>query len=180
MSFRSRQALRIRPVQSIKHVVDVATSAVGGAVVSTIPVIDAVENPSYTTAFDQVHFGSTVGSIYLRVEIVHSGGNFNTVPRIYMAVQKNPGNEHPVANPSTIGDSDLRKFIIHQEMTMVTGIASNDNSFPRTMFQGVIRIPPRLKRFGINDRLVVSFALDNGETSAVVNACVQCIYKEFF
>ncbi len=142
--------------------------------------INAVTNPDPIASFDQVHFGSKVNGIFLRVEVIHVGGVWNTVPRIYMAVQKNPGNEHPSANPSSIGDSDLRKFIIHQEMTMVTATTTPQSTFPRTMFVGVIKIPPRLSRFGVNDRLEINFALDTGETTAIVNACVQCIYKEYF
>ncbi len=97
-----------------------------------------------------------------------------------MAVAKNPGNEHVIANPSSIGDSDLRRYVMHQEMTMVTAFTANASTFPRTMFVGVIKIPRGFKRFGINDRLLVSFALDDGELTAIVNCCVQCIYKEFF
>ncbi len=178
MPYRSNRALRLRPVNSLKHVVDVSTSAVAG-VVSTIPVVVAVDNPVFTAPAD-VHIGCTVSAIFLRVEVLNVGGAAVDVPRVYMAVQKNPGNEHPAANPSSIGDSDLRKFIIHQEMTMTTTLTGNDSSFPRTMFQGVIRIPPRLKRFGVNDRLIVTFAYSAAETSGVTNVCIQCIYKEFF
>lgn len=157
---------------------DIATSAVPGGITSSVPVIIAVDNPVIGGVAD-VTTGSQVNAIYLRVEVLNVGSTFNTVPRIYMSVQKNPGNEHPNANPASIGDSDLRKFILHQEMTMVTGIMSEGSTFPRTMFQGVVRIPPRLRRFGFNDRLSVNFALDQGELNAIVNACVQCIYKEF-
>jgi len=173
-----RRGLALRPVNSIKHIVDVATSAVAGGVTSVIPVVQAVDNPTQTAVAD-ISTGAQVNAIYLRVECIHTGGTWNTVPRIYMAVQKNPGNEHPSANPSSIGDSDLRKFILHQEMMMVSSLTANVGTFPRTMFQGVVRIPPRLRRFGFNDRLQINFALDDGETSAIVNACVQVIYKEF-
>ncbi len=170
-----RMNLAIRPVNSIKHVIDVATSAVPGGIVSVVLVAVAVDNPTRLVAQD-VSNGSTINAIYLRVEVLATGSSV-AVPRIYMAVQKNPGNEHPSANPSSIGDSDLRKFILHQEMTMVG--EGTDNPIPRTMFQGVVRIPPKLRRFGFNDRLQVNFALDDGETTHIVNACVQCIYKEF-
>ncbi len=171
--------LAIRPVQSLKHVVDTATSAVAGGVTSTVIVAEAETDPSPLSPID-VHYGSTISSIFLRVEVVHVGGVWNTVPRVYMAVAKNPGNEHVVANPSSIGDSDLRRYVLHQEMTMVTAFTTNASTFPRTMFVGVIKIPRGFKRFGINDRLLVSFALDDGELTAIVNCCVQCIYKEFF
>ncbi len=171
--------LAIRPVQSLKHVVDTATSAVAGGVTSTVILAEAETDPSPLSPID-VHYGSTISSIFLRVEVLHVGGNFNTVPRIYMAVSKNPGNEHVIANPSSIGDSDLRRYVLHQEMTMISAVVTNGSTFPRTMFVGVIKIPRGFKRMGINDRLLCSFALDDGELTGIVNACVQCIYKEFF
>jgi len=91
--------------------------------------------------------GSTVNAIFLRVEVLAVAG-FVSVPRIYMAVMKNPG-----------GTTDVQ--------------------IPRTMFQGVIRIPPRLKRFGVRDELNVLFQQDTAETTGITNVCVQCIYKEF-
>lgn len=168
-----RMNLAIRPVNSIKHVVDVATSTVT-AVVSSIPLADATQTAPPANPAD-VNNGSSIGSIFLRVEVL-STGTFTTVPRIYMAVQKSPGNSIPVVDPNNVGTSDNRRFVIHQEMIMV---AEGDSAIPRTMFQGVIRIPPRLKRFGIDDRLVVSFQHGTGETTAITNVCVQCIYKEF-
>lgn len=168
--------LNIRPVNSLKHVVDTATSAVAGGITSVVLLAITQDTPVAANP-SQIKIGSIINAIYLRVEVL-STGSANSVPRIYMAIQKNPGNEHPSANPSTIGDSDLRKFIIHQEMTMVG--EGTDNPIPRTMFQGVVKIPSRYRRFGVNDRLQANFALDDGETTNVVNACVQCIYKEFY
>jgi len=174
----ARLNLAIRPVNSLKHVVDTATSAVAGGIVSVVILSEAEDAPVAANP-THVRIGSVINSIYIRVE-VKATANFNTVPRIYMAIQKNPGNEHPSANPSSIGDSDLRKFIIHQEMTMVGEASDNSGGLPRTMFQGVVKLPSRYRRFGVNDRLICTFSLDDGETTAIVNACVQCIYKEFF
>ncbi len=168
--------LAIRPVNSLKHVIDTATSAVPGGITSVI-ILAEVEDAPLASNPVQIRIGSIINAIYLRVEVLATGSSV-AVPRIYLAIQKNPGNEHPNANPSSIGDSDLRKFIIHQEMTMVG--EGTDNPIPRTMFQGVIKIPSRYRRFGVNDRLTANFALDDGETTHIVNACVQCIYKEFY
>ncbi len=159
----------------MKHVVDVATAAAAAAI-AVVPIVVAVDNPISNNIAD-VHIGSTVHAFFLRVEVIAASG-FVTVPRVYMGVQKNPGNEHPSANPSSIGDSDLKKFIIHQEMVMVSGIT--DTQIPRTMFQGVIRIPPRLRRFGVNDRLILTFAHQATETTGITSVCIQAIYKEFY
>ncbi len=169
-----RRSLQMRPVNSLKHVVDVATSAVL-AVTSTIPVIDTVDAPTSAQP-ERITTGSTVSSIYLRVETLATG-TFATVPRVYMTVQKTPGNSIGIVFPASVGISDDRKWVIHQEMQMVGG--TTDIQIPRTMFQGVIKIPSKMRRFGVDDRLAVSFSHDPGETSGITNVCIQCIYKEF-
>ena len=174
MVFRSR-ALALRPVVSLKHIFDAATSAVGGDIVSTLVPIEAVREPNLLIP-NTINQGSVVKSMYMRIEVLATG-LFNGVPRVYMAVQKNPGNAHSTTNPNDVGVNDLKRFIIHQEMTMVGEVG--DSPFPRTMFQGVIKLPRGYQRFGYNDRLTVQFSLDAGETTGVVNVCGQFIYKEF-
>ncbi len=171
---RRSNALRLRPVNSLKHIVDIVTSTVT-AVVTTAPVIIAVDSPTLSNP-EQVHQGSTVSAIFLSVEVFATNA-FAGVPNIYMYVIKNPGNNLTNPSPSGTGIFDEKRYIIHQEMTMVGNGALG--SFPRTMFKGVIRIPPRLKRFGYKDRLNVVLQHTAGETSGITNVCVQAIYKEF-
>ncbi len=170
------RGLRLRPVSSLKHIVDVPTSAIL-AVVSTIPVITAVDNPSLANVAE-VKQGSTVNAIYLRVEVMATN-QFSGVARVYLSVFKDPGDNLGMPNPNGSGPDDRKKFIIHQEMILLAGTLSGTPNIPRTMFQGVIRIPPRLKRFGSNDRLEIGLQNGAGETTGITNACVQCIYKEF-
>ncbi len=174
MSFRSRRNLALRPVHSIKHVIDVA-SAVVNELITNIQVIQAVDAPTLANT-QQVETGSTVNAVYLRVEVLGTVP-YVTIPRTYMAVFKNPGGNLSVPNPSRMGSDDDKKWVIHQEMTMLGNVGASP--FPRTMFQGVIRIPPKLKRFGINDTLIILFANEAGTTTGTANVCVQCIYKEF-
>ncbi len=174
MVFSRRRGLGLRPVKSLKHIVDTATAVVT-TVPSVVPLVISVASPTISGVAD-VEDGSTVSSIYLRVETLATAV-YAGVPRIYMIVFKNPGNNLTVPNASAAGADDAKRYIIHQEMQMVAPLA--DFAFPRTMFQGVIKIPPRLKRFGYNDRLVVEFQHGSGETTGIANVCVQCIYKEF-
>ncbi len=174
MSYLSRKSMRLRPVHSIKHVVDVASAAVN-ELITNIQLIQAVDAPTLANV-QQVETGSTVNAIYIRIEVLGTVP-FVTIPRVYMCIFKNPGGNLPIINPNSTGDSDDKKWVIHQEMTMVGNVGASP--FPRTMFQGVIRIPPKLKRFGINDTLVCLFSHEAGTTSGTTNVCVQCIYKEF-
>lgn len=168
----------IRPVQSLKHVVDTATAAVPAGVVTSVILAESEGNPTLA-GVTQVNEGCTINAIYLRVETVHNSGTWVTIPRVYMIVVKSPGNEVIAPYPASVGDSDAKRFVIHQEMMMQTGVSADANSFPRTMFNGVIKIPRGYRRMGYNDRLIVNFALDVAETTATVSTCVQCIYKEY-
>lgn len=175
MPFRRQGS--IRPVQSRKHIVDVASSVVV-AVATSIPVVIAVDSgPNLGNPAD-VKTGCTVNAIYLRAEVLATGV-YAGVPRVYMLVFKNPGNNLAAPNPNGAGISDNKRYVIHQEMIMVTEPGASTSSLPRTLFQGVIKIPPRLKRFGYNDRLAVQFQNGSGETTGISNVCVQCIYKEY-
>ncbi len=168
--------MAIRPVQSLKHIVDVASSVVL-AVQTTIPVIESNPSPSLGNVTN-VNEGSTVNAIYLRCEVLPTGV-YSGVPRVYMAVFKDPGAGLTVPSANQTGPSSNKRYIIHQEMVMVNNPGADGAVVPRTMFQGVIKIPPRLKRFGYSDRLIVIFQNGTGETSGIANVCVQCIYKEF-
>jgi len=167
------------PASSAKHVVDVATAAVPAGLVSTVVVAESEDSPALA-ATQEVNKGCIINGVYLLVETIHNSGTWVTIPRVYMTVFKNPGAALPAVYPANVGSNDLKKFVIHQEMLMMTGVSADANSFPRTMFKGVIKIPSRYRRFGENDRLLVQFALDTAETTATVSTCVQCIYKEYF
>ncbi len=146
------------------------------AIQSTVPVIESAASPGIA-AVTQVNEGSTVNAMYLRVEVIATG-NFSGVPRIYMAVFKRVGGVGPTPDANAVGGDELKKRIIHQEMIML-----QDNVdlslFPRTLFQGVVKIPRSLRRMGYNDKFEILLQNGTGETTAVVNACVQCIYKEY-
>ncbi len=168
----------IRPVQSLKHIVDLAGAAVPAGVVTEFPIADSVTAPDAAVP-NQVNTGSTINSIYAQVETIHNSGTWVTTPRVYMIVFKNPGDSLATPYPATVGTSDNRRFVIHQEMLMQTGVSADSNSFPRTMFKGVIKIPRGYRRMGVDDNLSFAFALQATETTATVSVCLQCIYKEY-
>ncbi len=159
---------RLRPVQSLKHIFDKQGAlGVNTQVVETL--VNAVENPASTVA-TEVDIGSTVGSIFLNVQV--SATSTAALANVYMAVMKNPGNNITVPQANVIGVSDNRKHVLHQEMIMTE---KNTTSIPRTLFKGVIKLPRSFKRFGIEDQLQL-LLLSPGTT---YEYCVQCIYKEY-
>jgi len=171
----SRRGMALRPVRSLKHIVDVATATVT-SVISTIPVIEAVPSPVLANV-TEVEEGTRVNAIYLRVEVLATN-LFSDVPRIYFLVFKDLANQLSNPSPSGAGIAAQKRQIIHQEMTMIGGKGGGE-SFPRTAFNGVIRIPPKLRRFGYGDKLFILLQNSAAETTGITNVCIQCIYKEF-
>ncbi len=167
-----RRAIRLRPVHSIKHVVD-SSATVPINTNTPVTLVKAVDNPIFGNT-EEVATASIVKAIYLRVEVasnqVMSAG---AIPNVYIAILKDPGADLTLPSPNAIGVYDLRKFIIHQEMVMIENIGQGGN--PRVLFQGVIKIPRRYQRFGQNDVLRMLY-LSPAMATAL---CLQCIYKEF-
>ncbi len=165
----------MRPVNSIKHIVDQqGTNAPD--VKQDVVIAIADDNPS-TALSTQVQSGCRISSIFLNVQIVNETDAVGTVNNCYFIIYKNPGNnitQANIPNANETGISDFRKQIFHTEMTMLSD--AND-SIPITLFKGVLRIPPRFQRMGINDQIRLQIFQPVG--GATVNFCVESIYKEF-
>ncbi len=168
----------MRPVQSIKHIVD-TDGLISLAVQSVTPIVNTVRNPDYAANPADVEIGSTVSSIYLRVEatgVIAAAG----IDNIYMAVVKNPAGALSFPKGNQMGGDDNRRWILHQEMLMLAPFeATGTTGFPRTLFKGVIRIPRGMKRNALEDQLQVLLSHRGGETSQTTRFCLECIYKEF-
>ena len=164
--FRSR-SMMLRPIQRIKHVVDIQGGAVGGAVTTDNLIVTADAPVLGNTS--QCLTGSTVHGIYLKVEC-YSTTNA-VLNNVYLMIGKNPGGNLALPNPNVVGSSDNKKYIIHQEMIM---LQKDVNSNPRTLFNGVIKIPKGYKRNGPNDLLRMHLLSGNN-----IDYCAQAHYKEF-
>jgi len=177
MPRRMGRALALRPITSIKHVVD-TNGGITGAIQSITDVMRAIDNPDYLTNPNDINTGAVMKWIFLNVQIIQkvaAGG----VDNIYLAVYKNVGNNTALlANGDAIGASDRKRFVIHQEMVMTGNVLTAAAAVPKTLFKGVLRIPKSLQRFGLEDRLQVIISHRTGEASQQSNFCLQCIYKE--
>ncbi len=169
MVFRRRFSRNsLRPVNRIKHVVDIQNALVL-AVSSFEVLIKCVESPVLANS-NEVEIGSTVNGIYLDVEVhpITSAA----LPNVYLAVYKNPGGNLDAIPANAVGINDNKRFVIHQEMVMMQ---KQDDGNPRTLFKGVIVIPRGYRRFAMNDTLLLSLIAPGVNT----NYCVQAHYKEF-
>ncbi len=167
--------MALRPVVSIKHVVD-TNGTVTAALQSVTDVYATEDTPSSFT--NQVQTGAQVKSIYLRVEVVGTiaaGG----VDNIYMYVIKNPAARLVLPAADGIGASDVKKYVIHQEMIMLAPFVTGGTQFPRTLFKGVILIPKGYQRCGTEDELSVVLQHRAGEATQTTRFCIEAIYKEF-
>ncbi len=166
---RSRQSQSIRPVNRIKHVVDVQAGVGLGVQLNTI-IVNSVDNPVIANS-NAVRTGSVVNGIYLRVEI--NATSSAALANAYMIIFKSPNGSIAVPAANTVGVNVNKKYVIHQEMVM---LQQQTNSNPRTLFNGVIAIPRHMRRMAPNDQLLVGI-LSPGVN---LNLCIQCHYKEFF
>ncbi len=121
---------------------------------------------------EEVETGSKVNGIYLKIEAVRTTATSGVLGNVYLAVFKNPGGNLANPVPNAVGVSDDKRYVIHQEMVMLTQTA---NSNPRIVFNGVIIIPRGYKRFGPNDSLIARILTPG----VAINFCVQAHYKEF-
>ncbi len=161
--------MALRPVHRIKHVIDVQGADAAGTP-GDIDLIKSVDAPVLANV-TEVETGSKVNGIYLHVEVVNTGVT-GVLANAYMFVIKNPGGNITLPAANTVGSSDNKRFVIHQEMVM---LQMQDNSNPRTLFNGVIVIPRGYRRFGPNDLMIVRVFAPGVE----INWCIQCHYKEF-
>ncbi len=162
----------IRPVNSLKHIIDIQGALPIATKVSNDLAL-AVQNPD-PAAPTEVKIGTKINSIFLNVQSYVT--STAALANIYMYIWKNPGTNIAIAqvpNGNAVGQSDLRKMVIHQEMNMGE---KNTTAIPRTLFKGVIKLPRHMQRFGIADQLRIEL-FSPGVTH---DFCVQCIYKEYF
>ncbi len=165
--FRSRSN-SLRPINRIKHVFDQQIGIALG-VQQQINLATAVDDP-VTTDQDEVATGSTINGIYLHVE--YYATTAGALANCYMAVAKSPANDIVFPNVNQVGTSDVKRFVIHQEMVM---LEKKINGNPRTLFNGVIVIPKGYRRMAPND--VLKLLLFSPGLN--VDVCLQAHYKEF-
>ncbi len=165
-----RMNMSIRPVQRIKHVVDLSGTPSAGTQTNNI-IVKAVDAPVLANT-TEVITGSKINGIYLKVVVSCKTTVADIIPNVYMAIQKNPGDNLSKPAVASIGSNDVKNSIIHQEMIMVQNATAGN---PATLFNGVIVIPKGMRRFAPNDRLYVLI----NAPQIVRTECIQAHYKEF-
>ncbi len=172
MVFHRRSRMALRPINRIKHVVD-NSQTTGAAVVGGFTIADAVDAPVLANT-PEVQTGCTINGFYIRLEAASNEAiDLGAIPNYYMMISKNPGDNVTMPAPNAVGSNDNKRFVIHQEMTMIENKGQGSN--PRTIFNGVVVVPKGMRRMGPDDKwqvLTLSPALDTA-------SCIQVHYKEF-
>ncbi len=168
--YRSRMALR--PINRIKHVVD-STAIIAKAATNSTVIALATDTPTLA-ATDQVETGCKINGFYIRVEVASNDPiDIGAIPNCYLVIAKNPGGNITIPTANAVGSNDNKRFVIHQEMTMIENKGQGSN--PRTVFNGVVVVPKGMRRMGPTDKWVVNVLCPQLDTVQ----CYQFHYKEF-
>ncbi len=158
----------MRPVNRIKHVVDIQNALVAGTQ-NNERIVRSVDTPILANR-DDVETGSTINGIFLNIEVVATSSA--ALSNVYLIVFKNPGANLTVPAANQVGLNDNKRYVIHQEMVM---LQEQTGSNPRTLFKGVIVIPRGYRRQGPGDFIQLGLLAPG----ISVNYCIQAHYKEF-
>ncbi len=168
--YRSRMALR--PVNRIKHVVD-SSATIAANANGNFAIALATDTPTLA-ATANVETGCKINGFYIRVEAASNEAiDLGAIPNFYFLVWKNVGGNLSDPLPNAVGANDNKRYVIHQEMTMIENKGQGSNA--RTVFNGVIVVPKGMRRMGPNDEWQVQVLCPALNTAV----CFQAHYKEF-
>ncbi len=167
-SYRNRRAMSMRPVDSMKNVVEIANST-GTTVQNEILVLTV--DTAVTTASNQVQRGSNIKAIYLSFDVCGlAATGVRQITNLYL--MKNPGANLTAPGTFTVGTSNEKKFVFRQWSFQTM---RNQDGNPPFHWEGWIPIPKRYQRFGTDDLLHLTQQTD----TAAGHLSGQCIYKWF-
>ncbi len=161
MAFRRGNDLR--PINSVKNIVDGTFLTVGAAVITAVRLSKAVND--YQGAVDEVPIGSKIKSMYFFISVQQQSVNSN----VDFYIWQNPAEQLTAPVPGATGGNSGRRYILHEEKGLP---GPSNNGSPPHVFRGVIRIPRGRQRQGENDLIELRL-----RGAAAYDACVKCIYK---
>ncbi len=162
----------LRPVNRIKHVVDIQQALPKGTQLQ-VNIVNSTDTPTLAVT-TSCETGSKVNGFYATVECVASETSTTATPNLYIFFAKSPGGNLSFPDGNAVGSHDNKRYIFHQEMLMLNPV---DGGNPRNIFKGVIAIPKVYRRNGPNDLTRMYMFIP--ATGVDVNICAQFHYKEF-
>ncbi len=172
--------MALRPIKSVKHIVETSGIIAAGANAVTANLADGVD--TYTLAdTNGVPTGSKIHSIYFSAFILAEGGELAAeVPLVDWYIIKSPGatwastfDATNLPTPGSTGDHINKRHILHTEKGLTGGGDASLTGIPM-VFKGVIRIPRGKQRWGEDDQLLWCT-----RANFASKFCVQAIYKHY-
>ncbi len=159
---RHHRGNNLRPINSVKNIVDSTVIGATSATISTVLIGGTVN--AYAGAVTDIPIGAKVNSVYLFIQAF----NTDTIGNIdWYFIRRPSGTVNPV--PGATGGNVARKFIMHEEKGLPGTLSAGS---PPLTFRGVIRIPRGRQRFAEGDVMQVV-----ARSSQDYSFCLKAIYK---
>ncbi len=150
-----------------------SSATIASGVNSNFTIASATDTPTLA-AVNSVETGAKINGFYIRFEAASNEAiSLGAIPNFYFAVWKNVGDNLTAIVPNAVGANDNKRFVIHQEMTMIENKGQGSNA--RTVFNGVVVVPKGMRRMAPNDKWKIQFLCPALDTAV----CVQIHFKEF-
>ncbi len=159
----------MRPViHSKKHYVQTSITTVVAGTVLTTPIVVAVDDTPNTSA--EVQEGAIVKAVYVEMWARSSSTTPSSGQCIFYK-RTGDGTNPSAADMAALSDWDNKKNIFFAQQ----GLQNDQDTVAIPLYRGWIKIPKSKQRFGLGDRIQMSFL------SVVVDwvICGLFIYKEY-
>ncbi len=157
-----RRGMSLRPINSVKNIVDGTFLTVAAATVTSVNIGTVVN--AYAGLVTDIPIGAKVSSVYYFIQVQPQAA----VGVVDFYITKRPaGIVLPV--PGTTGGDPARKYILHEEKG-TPGVFNNGS--PPLTFRGVVKIPRGRQRMAEGDDIRLQI-----RCSTAYDACVKAIYK---
>lgn len=167
MYFRTRRRTNTVSGQKVKHIVD--SSTIGSNLSlgnNAVTIVEAVDNPVIANTFDAAT-GSIIKAVHFEINVSSISG----VQVLDWYLQFLPAGQTTNPNPTAVGSDNLKDYIFHQGMEMLTtGTPSKKIGF--------IKIPKKWQKLHRGDSIEIVYRsrLNLGANDCF---CFKAIYLEF-
>ncbi len=169
---KTSRALSLRPVKSEKHEGTWSNLIQDASATKEIIIVKATAGEP--SAPQDVETGSTIRSVYFETNL-NGVDNSGASTVFHWQIYKNPSGFFGALDPA-IYDTDKKRFTLKRGMEMLPAIPLGSGGTVQTKRIFVIKIPPRMSRFGENDELVLTY---KNTSASAINYCGITIFKEF-
>ncbi len=167
-----RRQMSLRPVKSEKHEITWSNLGENASTPKTVTLIQASGAP--TTAI-HVEVGSTIRSIFVEFNL-NGVDNSGTVQVFHWAIMKAPSGDPTFDVDPTTYNGPRKRFTLKRGMEMLPEIPLGSGGTVQTKRVFVVKIPPRMRRFGDDDQLQLMY---KSTSTSGINFCGIAIFKEF-